>query len=119
MGGRTLACPLRPGLLLLLLPQSKQRHTSNLYNLEAHTRNITHSVTGTTETGNKHLVILIDEVKGTIAGHKSSDLLAILDQLDTARLTNSRVRLLGLNSAAQKKVKTSIKCNETSTIKNK
>ena len=42
--------------------------------------------------------VLLEEVKATVTGHEGCDLLAVLDQLDADRLTDSRVRLLGLNS---------------------
>jgi hypothetical protein len=85
-------------LLLLTLEESKKRGTSNLDNLEAATWDITNGVTGTTETSNEHLVIFIDEVQTTIIRHEACDLLTVLDELHTASLTNSGVRLFGLNS---------------------
>jgi len=85
-------------LLLLLLEQSEKADTRHLGNLEADTGNITLGVTGATETSDENFVVFLEDVKATIAGHEGSDLLAVLDELDTDRLTNGRVRLLGLNS---------------------
>ena len=72
--------------------------TSNFDNFESNTRNITDRVSLTTETGNKNLIVLVDEVETTIVGHESRDFLAVLDELHSATLTNSRVRLFGLNT---------------------
>ena len=85
-------------LLLLAAEQSEQRGLGHADDLETDSGNISHSVTGTTETSNEHLIVLINEVQTTIARDESSDLLTILDQLHTDALTNGRVRLLGLNS---------------------
>ena len=86
-------------LLLLAAEESEQRGLGHADDLETDSGNISHSVTGTTETGNEHLVVLINEVQTTIARDESSDLLTILDQLHTDALTNGRVGLLGLDSA--------------------
>ena len=85
-------------LLLLAAEQSEKRGLGHADDLETDSRNISHSVTGTTETGNEHLIVLIDEVQTTIARDEGSDLLTILDQLHTDALTNGRVGLLGLDS---------------------
>ena len=86
-------------LLLLLAEQSEKRGLGHADHLETDSRNITHSVTRTTETGNQHLVVLVHVVQTTIARNEGSDLLAVLDQLHTHALTNGRVGLLGLHSA--------------------
>jgi hypothetical protein len=89
---------LRSGLFLLLLVQSQERDTSDLYDLETDTRNITNSTTLTTETGNQNFIVFINIVQTTIVGNESSNLLTVLDKLNTNTLTNSRVRLLGFNT---------------------
>ena len=86
-------------LLLLLAEQSEQRGLGHADHLETDSRNITDGVTGTTETGNQHLVVLIHVVQATITRHEGSDLLAVLDELHTNALTNGRVGLLGLHTA--------------------
>ena len=86
-------------LLLLLAEQSEQRGLGDADHLETDSRNITHSVTRTTETGNQHLVVLIHVVQATIARNEGSDLLAVLDELHTHALTNGGVGLLGLHTA--------------------
>ena len=87
-------------LLLLLAEQSEQRGLGHADHLETDSRNITHGMTGTAETGNQHLVVLIHVVQATITRHEGSDLLAVLDQLHTDALTNGRVGLLGLHTAS-------------------
>ena len=86
-------------LLLLSTEEGEQRGLGHADDLETDSGNISHSVTGTTETGNEHLVVLIDKVQTTIARDEGGDLLTILDQLHTDALTNGRVGLLGLDSA--------------------
>ena len=86
------------GLVLLVEPEGEQRSTSDLLNLEAHTWNITDGVTGTTETSNEHLVVLIDEGHATITGHVASNSLVVLLQLHANALTHGRVGLLSLDT---------------------
>merc|ERR1719389_674900 len=80
-------------LLLLLLVQGEKGATRDLDDLETHTGDIADGMAATTETGDEALIVLIDEVQATIVGHEGSDLLTVLDELHTAALTNSTVRL--------------------------
>lgn len=50
------------------------------------------------ETGDEDFVILIDKVQAAIIRHEGSDLLSVLDELDSDTLADSRVGLLGLNT---------------------
>lgn len=111
--------PLRTGLLLLLLPQSEQTNTRDLDDLESNTGNITLGLALATETSQEDLVVLVHEVETTVIGDcnqllvmlycrvvvsggfvrtESSDLLAVLDQLNTDTLSNGGVGLLGLDT---------------------
>ena len=92
-------------LLLLLAEQSEKRGLGHADHLETDSRNITHSVTRTTETGNQHLVVLVHVVQATIARNEGSDLLAVLDELHTDALSNGRVGLLGLHTAIIHEIK--------------
>ena len=92
-------------LLLLLAEQSEKRGLGHADHLETDSRNITHGVTRTTETGNQHLVVLVHVVQATIARNEGSDLLAVLDQLHTHALTNGGVGLLGLHTAMIREIK--------------
>lgn len=51
------------------------------------------SLSGATESSDEHLIVLIDEVERTVIGDESGHLLAVLDELNTASLTNGGVRL--------------------------
>ena len=49
---------------------------------------------------NAVIIVFLDEVETTIVGHKCSDHLPILDQLNTITLSDGRVGLLSLNTSA-------------------
>lgn len=92
------AHPLRSGLLLLLLPQCRETHSGDLDNLESHSRNISLGLALTTETREEDFVVFVDKVETTIIGNESSDLLSVLDQLDTNTLSDGRVGLFGFDT---------------------
>ena len=79
-------------------PKGKQGSASDLLNLESHTWNITDGVTLTTETGNEHFVVLIDEAESTVTGDVRSNSLVVLFELHSDALTNGGVGLLGFDS---------------------
>ena len=83
---------------LLLSEERVERHTGNLDDLEANTRDITNGVSLTTETSDENFIVFIGEVQATIARDEGSNLLAVLDELNAHALTDSRVRLLGLDT---------------------
>ena len=57
---------LRPGLLLLLLPQRRKTDTRDLDDLETHTGNITLGLAFTTETSEEDFIVLVHEVEATV-----------------------------------------------------
>ena len=79
-------------------PKGKQGSAGDLLNLESHTWNITDGVTLTTETGNEHFVVLIDEGESTVTGDVRSNSLVVLFELHSDALTNGGVGLLGFDS---------------------
>lgn len=89
---------LRTRLLLLLLPQGQEGNVGDLDNLELDTGNVTLGTTLVTESSDQDFVIDLNKVQATVVGNKSSDLLRVLDQLDTDGFTNGRVWLFGFNT---------------------
>ena len=63
------------------------------------TWDVSHSVPLSSKTSNQYFIVLLDEVETAIVGHKCSDLLPILDQLNTNALPDGRVGLLSLNTS--------------------
>ena len=84
-------------LLFFSQPKGQEGAASGLDNLESNTRNITLGVTRSTETGNEHLIVLIDETETTISWNVGSDFLVVLRELDSDALSDSGVWLLGLD----------------------
>jgi hypothetical protein len=84
---------LRARLILLLAEQRIEADTGDLDDLKAAARNISLCLTRATESGHEDLIVLVDEVERAIVRHERGHLLAVLDQLDAARLTNGGVRL--------------------------
>lgn len=59
---------------------------------------------GTTETSDQNFVVLIDKVQATVVGDEGGDLLAVLDELNTDTLANSRVGLLSFDTAIEDRI---------------
>merc|ERR1712180_210612 len=89
---------LRSWSLLLSLEQGKQRHVGNFNDLESNTRNVSNSMSFSSETRNQNFIVFFNIVQTTIVGYKSCDFLAVFDQLNTNTLSDSRVRLFGFNT---------------------
>ncbi|GMS96111.1 hypothetical protein PENTCL1PPCAC_18286, partial [Pristionchus entomophagus] len=89
---------LRTRSLLLSLEESNEGGVGDLDDLEADTGNISDGVSGTTESSDEHLIVLLQEVEATVVGDEGGDLLSVLDELDSNALANGRVRLLSLDS---------------------
>ena len=79
-------------------PECTNAGVGNLDELESHTWQITDSVTGTTESSNEYLIILITEAHSTILCHVGSNSLVVLLELDSNALTYGRVGLLSLDT---------------------
>lgn len=100
--------------LLLSLVESWNWNIRNLDNLVPNSRNISYSMTLTTKSRNKELV-LQTLTKDDSTFHKTNprlvnwsqhNLLSILDKLYSSTLTDHRVRLLNLDSVAYSNTKT-------------
>ena len=79
-------------------PESVETATSDLGDQETDTGKITDGVAGTTETLDKHLVVLVAEGHATVTGHEASDSLVVFFELDSDALSNTGVGLLGLDT---------------------
>ena len=79
-------------------PECADAGVGNLDEFKTHTWQITDGVTGTTETSNEYLIILITEAHSTILGHVGSNSLVVLLELDSNALTHGRVGLLSLDT---------------------
>ena len=94
----SLASGLVARLLLLLAVQGVQANAGDLDDLETNSGLVSDGLAGAAASSDEHLIVLLHKVKATIIGHEGSNLLSVLNQLHTSALTNSGVRLLGLNA---------------------
>ena len=84
-------------LLLLVFPEGEKRHTGHLHYLETHSWHISHGVTLSAESGNEHLVVIVEEREAAVLRHEGSDTLVVLLELHAHALSDSGVGLLGLD----------------------
>ena len=85
-------------LILLVEPKSEERGTSDLDNLKTYSWQISNGMSGTTESSNEHLVVIINETHATISWHVASNFLVVLFELNSHALTHGGVGLLGFNT---------------------
>ena len=93
---------LRARPLLLAAEEGVEGHVGDLADLEPDAGNVTNSVTFTSESTDKDLVVLLNEVQTAVIGDESSDLLAVLDQLDTHALPMDMESELGSKRGDQR-----------------
>ena len=84
-------------LFLLSEPEGEERETSDLDDLKPNSWKITDGSARPTHTGDEDTIVIIDEPEGTISWDESGDNLAVLLELDTDGLSDSRVWLLGFD----------------------
>merc|ERR1712098_443048 len=77
---------------------SADRPTPETFTTLNRTGNISLRLSLTTETSEEDFIVLVDEVETTIVGDECSDLLSVLDQLDSDTLSDGGVGLFGLNT---------------------
>merc|ERR1711977_19 len=82
----------------LVTTKEHKDSSSDLHDLESNTGNISLRLSLTTETSEEDFIVLVDEVETTIVGDECSDLLSVLDQLDSDTLSDGGVGLFGLNT---------------------
>merc|ERR1711948_23004 len=83
--------------LSFLPDQRAKRPQPATLNLKTYTGEITLSVSRSTETSDKYLVVLIDEGHTTISWDVSSNSFVVFLELDSHTLSDGRVGLLGLD----------------------
>ena len=84
-------------LFLLSRPKREKTASGNLNNLESNTGKISLGMSRSTETGNKDLVIFINERHTTISWDVGSDSLVVFLELNSDALSDGGVWLLGLD----------------------
>lgn len=79
-------------------PESVETITSDLGNHKTDTGQITDGLTGTTETFDEDLVVLIAEGHATVTWDEAGDSLIVFFELDSDTLSNTGVWLLGFDT---------------------
>lgn len=86
------------GALLLAAEECVERNVGYFDNFEANARDVTDCVPLSAETGNQHLVVLLDEVQAAVAWNECCDLLAVLNELYSDTLADGTVGLFSLDA---------------------
>ena len=84
-------------LFLLSRPKREKTASGNLNNLESNTGKISLGMSRSTETGNKDLVVFINERHTTISWDVGSDSLVVFLELNSDALSDGGVWLLSLD----------------------
>ena len=79
-------------------PKGEKRCASALHDLESNSWQISDGVSGTSESSDKHLVVIVNKTHSSISWDEGGDLFTVLLELNSDTFTDSRVWLLGLDS---------------------
>ncbi len=79
-------------------PKGEEGGTGNLDNLKTDSWQISDGMTGSSESSNEHLVVIVHETHTTILWHVASNFLVVLFELDSHALTHGGVRLLSFDT---------------------
>ena len=85
-------------LVLLVKPKGKEGGVGDLGDLKTNTWQITDGMSGTTESSNEHLVVIVNKTHSTVLWNVGSDFLTVLFELNSNALTHGGVGLLSFDT---------------------